>query len=65
MEPWVTGEPSFQLRDRVTPYHGRAFSIPKVHKDVIMKKIQKLCDLGVLEWQPSSELAAPSLIQPK
>ena len=30
-----------------------------------MKEIQRLCDLGVLEWQPSSEWAAPSFIQPK
>jgi hypothetical protein len=43
---------SFQLKDGVPPYHGRAFLIPKVHKDVIMKEIHKLCDLGVLEWQP-------------
>ena len=25
---------------------GRAFLIPKVHKEVIMKEIQRLCDLG-------------------
>ena len=37
-------------KNGVTPYHGRAFRIPKVHKDVIMKEIQRLCDLGVLEW---------------
>ena len=30
-----------------------------------MKEIQRLCDLRVLEWQPSSEWAAPSFIQPK
>jgi hypothetical protein len=30
-----------------------------------MKEIQRLCDLGVLEWQPSSERAAPSFIKPK
>ena len=62
---WRTKPVSFQLKDGVTPYHGRAFPIPKVHKDVIMKEIQRLCDLGVLEWQPSSEWAAPSFIQPK
>ncbi len=62
---WRTKPVSFQLKDGVTPYHGRAFLIPKVHKEVIMKEIQRLCDLGVLEWQPSSEWAAPSFIQPK
>ncbi len=61
-----TKEPvSFQLKDGVTPHHGRAFLIPKVHKEVIMKEIQRLCDLGVLEWQPSSEWAVPPFIQPK
>ena len=62
---WRTKPVSFQLKDGATPYHGRAFPIPKVHKETIMKEIQRLCDLGVLEWQPSSEWAAPSFIQPK
>ena len=62
---WRTKPVSFQLKDGVTPYHGRAFPIPKVHKETIMKEIQRLCDLGVLEWQSSSEWAAPSFIQPK
>ncbi len=62
---WRTKPVSFQLNDGATPYHGRAFPIPKVHKDVLMKEIQRLCDLGVLEWQLSSEWAAPSFIQPK
>ncbi len=56
---WRTKPVSFQLKDGVTPYHGRAFPIPKVHKETIMKEIQRLCDLGVIEWQPSSEWAAP------
>ena len=30
-----------------------------------MKEIIRLCELGVLEWQPASEWAAPSSIQPK
>jgi hypothetical protein len=62
---WRTKPVSFQLKDGVTPYHGRAFPIPKVHKAVLMKEIQRLCDLGVQEWQPSSEWAASSFIQPK
>ncbi len=33
---WRTKPVSFQLKDGVTPYHGRAFPIPKVHKDAIM-----------------------------
>ena len=30
-----------------------------------MKELRQLCELGVLEWQPLSEWAAPSFIQPK
>ncbi len=30
-----------------------------------MKEIQRLCDLGVLAWQPSSDWATPLFIQPK
>ena len=30
-----------------------------------MKEIKRLCELGVLEWQPESEWAAPLFIQPK
>jgi hypothetical protein len=44
MGHWRTKPVSFQLKDGVTPYRGRAFPILKVHKDVIMKKIQRLCD---------------------
>ena len=47
---WRTKPVSFQLKDGVTPYHGRAFPIPKVHKETIMKEIRRRCDLGVLEW---------------
>jgi hypothetical protein len=39
-----------------------AFPIPKVHKETIMKEIRRLIELGVLEWQPLSEWAAPSFI---
>ena len=32
-----------------SPYHGRAFPVPKIHKDVLIKEIERLCKLGVLE----------------
>jgi hypothetical protein len=62
---WKTTPVSFELKEGAKPYHGRAFPIPKALKETIMKEIKRLCDLGVLEWQPSSEWAAPSFIQPK
>jgi hypothetical protein len=39
--------------------------VPKIHKDTIMKEVERLCKLGVLERQPASEWALPSFIIPK
>ncbi len=55
----------FQLREGVSPYHSRAFPIPKIHKDTIIKEVERVCELGVLERQPASEWALPSIIIPK
>jgi hypothetical protein len=62
---WDTEPVTFELKEGAKPYHGRAFPIPQVHKETIMREIRRLTDIGVLEWQPSSEWAAPSFIQPK
>jgi hypothetical protein len=39
--------------------------VPKIHKDNIMKEVERLCKLGVLERQPASEWALPSFLIPK
>jgi hypothetical protein len=63
---WKTEPVSFELKRDAKPYHSRAFpSIPRKHKETIMKEVKRLVELGVLEWQPTSEWAAPSFIQPK
>jgi hypothetical protein len=62
---WKTKPVSFQLKERVSPYHGRAFPVLKVHKVTIIKEVEILCQLGVLERQPASEWALPSFIIPK
>jgi hypothetical protein len=59
---WRTKPLSFQLRDGVSPYHGQAFTVPKIHKDIIIKEVERLCTLGVLGQQPASEWA---LMHPK
>ncbi len=41
---------SFELKEGAKPYHSRAFPIPRVHKETIMKEIKRLIELGVLEW---------------
>jgi hypothetical protein len=62
---WKTKPVSFQLKEGVSPYHGRAFPVPKVHKETIIKEVERLCQLGVLERQPASEWALPSFTIPK
>jgi hypothetical protein len=57
LDDWKTKPVSFQLKEGVSPYHGQAFTVPKVHKDTIIKKVERLCQLGVLERQPASEWA--------
>ncbi len=39
--------------------------MPKIHKDTIIKEVERLCELGVLERQSASERASPSFILPK
>jgi hypothetical protein len=56
---------SFQLKEGSKPYHGRAFPVPKIHKEVLIREIERLCKLGVLERQPESEWASPPFIVPK
>ena len=46
------------------PYLG-TFPLPRVHKDTIVKESNRLCDLGVLDFQPASAWASPSFIIPK
>jgi hypothetical protein len=49
----------------VSPYHSRAFPVPKIHKDTLINEVERLVKLGVLERQPASEWASPKFIIPK
>ncbi len=57
---WKTKPVSSPVKPGVTPYHGRAYPVPKVHLKVLKRELHRLCDSGVLEWQPSSEWGSPS-----
>ena len=50
------------MKEKISPYFGQAFPVPKIHKDTTMKEGERLCKLGVLERQPASEWALPSFI---
>ena len=43
---WKSEQVSFQLKEGVSPYHGQAFQVPKIHKDTIIKEVEQLCKLG-------------------
>jgi hypothetical protein len=62
---WKTNPVSFQLKEGVSPYHGQAFPIPKKHEETLIKEVERLVKLGVLERHPALEWASPLLIIPK
>jgi hypothetical protein len=47
---WKMKQVSFQLKEGIYPYPGQAFPVPKIHKDTLIKEVERLCKLGVLEW---------------
>jgi hypothetical protein len=55
---WNLPPVSFEIKEGMKPYHGRAYPIPQIHKAVLMKEIDRLCSIGVLKWQPNSEWAS-------
>jgi hypothetical protein len=59
---WNLPPVSFEIKEGMKPYHGRAYPIPQIHKAVLMKEIDQLCSIGVLKWQPNSEWASPTFI---
>jgi hypothetical protein len=62
---WKLTPVSFELKEGTKPYHGRPYPIPYKHKAILMKEIKWLCNIGVLEWQPSSQWVSPTFIIPK
>ncbi len=62
LSDWKLPPASFEVKEGMQPYHGRPYPIPHKHKAVLMKEIKRLCDIGVLEWQPSSRWASPTFI---
>jgi hypothetical protein len=61
---WKLLPVSFELKKGMKPYHGRPYPIPHKHKAILMKEIKWLCNIGVLEWQPSSRWVLPTFIIP-
>ncbi len=62
---WKLPPVSFELKEGMKLYHGRPYPIPHKHKAILMKEIKWLCNIRVLEWQPSSQWVSPTFIIPK
>ena len=62
---WRTEPVSFELKEGAKPHHGMSYPDPKIRKETTIKELNRLCKLGVMEFQPASEWASPSFIIPK
>jgi hypothetical protein len=62
---WNRPPISIELKEGATPYHGRPYPIPQIHKATLMKEIDRLVRKGVMKRQSSSQWASPTFIIPK
>jgi hypothetical protein len=62
---WNMGAYDIELRPEATPYHARAFPIPKAYTDTLKVEVEQLVEAGVLKQVNRSEWAAPTFIIPK
>ena len=62
---WKGTQVELELKEGVTPFHPRAYPIPRVHKDTVYNEVQRLVKIGVLKRVNRSEWGAPSFIIPK
>jgi hypothetical protein len=62
---WKLPTVSFESKEGTKLCHGRPYPIPKIHKATLMKNIDCLVSIGVMKWQPPSQLVSPSFIIPK
>jgi Reverse transcriptase (RNA-dependent DNA polymerase) len=49
----------------VSPYHGRAYPVPKVYEKLVKEEVERLCKLKVLQRVNESAWGAPSFGIPK
>ena len=59
------GAYKIKLRPDASPYHARAFPIPKAYTDMLKLEVQRLEKAGVLNRVNQSKWAAPTFIIPK
>ena len=62
---WNTRPVHLELKEGARPYHGRAFPVPRIHRETLKKEVERMVELGILKWEGESEWAFPSFIIPK
>ena len=62
---WNMGAYDIKLRPDATPYHARAYPIPKAYTETLKVEVNRLVEAGVLKQVNRSEWAAPTFIIPK
>jgi hypothetical protein len=62
---WNRPPISIELKEGATPYHGRLYPIAQIHKATLIKEINRLCSIGAMKRQASSQWASPTFIIPK
>ena len=62
---WKDTKYNIELKEGTTPYHGRAYSIPKAYKRQVRLEVERLVKLKVLRKVNRSEWGAPTFVIPK
>ena len=62
---WNGTKAKLDLIDGATPYHARAYPVPRCHLNTLKVEVERLCHLGVLKKVNRSEWGAPTFIIPK
>ena len=62
---WKTEPAHLELKENISPFHGRAYQVPRIHRDTLRKEVDRLVQLGVLKLENDSQWASPTFIVPK
>lgn len=64
---WDTSPVKLELKERIHPYHRKAYPVLFIHQETLRKEVNRLCQIGVLEEESydHSKWAVPTFIIPK